>query len=228
MNKLDELFKEKLSEYTVAPSAGAWDKVETGLSKKNSTIAWLRWAAVFLLGGLLLGSLWLQRQDSSLPLSKVEESIPQKQETEIQKSTTPAVTENKSATIKKIAGRRKAVNLNPANAFQASDEKAVAQKEEEQSSIPPQVLETPSIEVAKVSTKASQGIVLTYTLGPVEPRLEEVADAATAEKKDKSLKRMVDFAWNVKNSESPLSGIRVMKEDLFALDLKKKTTSKNH
>ena len=230
MNKLDELFKEKLSDYTVAPSAGAWLKVEASLSKKNKAVVWLRWAAMFLLGGLLLGTLWFQRQDDSLPLAKEKPPVQQKDEVESQKSTAPAMAEQKTET-KNVVGKKK-VNtlpqLPPQQESLAKEE--VAQIIEEQPPMPGQSVETQVIEVTKATLPASKGIVLTYTLGPVE-LLTEAAAAQEIEvaagKKDKSLKRMVEFARIVKNSD-PMGEIRVMKEDLFALDLKKKTTSKNH
>lgn len=34
MNRIDELFKNKLANHQVAPSADAWQKVEAGLTKK--------------------------------------------------------------------------------------------------------------------------------------------------------------------------------------------------
>ena len=48
MNKLDAIFKDKLSNHTMMPSAAAWDKLEAGLTKKNEGIAWMRWAAVLI------------------------------------------------------------------------------------------------------------------------------------------------------------------------------------
>ena len=230
MNKLDELFKEKLSDYTVTPSAGAWLKVEAGLSKKNKAVVWLRWAAVFLLGGLLLGTLWFQRQDDSLPLAKEKPPVQQKDEIEIQKTTAPAVAEEKTETKNVIGKKRVNTSTQPSPQQKSLSKEEVAQIIEEQPSMPGQSVETQVVEVTKATLPVSKGIVLTYTLGPVELPTEgetQSVEVVATGKKDKSLKRMVEFARIVKNSD-PMGEIRVMKEDLFALDLKKKTTSKNH
>ena len=77
MNKLDEFFKEKLTDHSIAPSTGAWQKVEAGFSKKNKGVAWLRWAAVFLLGAFLLGTLWMQRENTSAPMAKDNLPLPE-------------------------------------------------------------------------------------------------------------------------------------------------------
>ena len=107
MNKLDELFKEKLSDYSVAPSAGAWQKIEPHLSKKNETMVWVRWAAVLLLGGLLLSALWIQRKDSASPLAKQKQPVPQKAEMKNHESLTPALAEEKSG-AKNVVAKKKA------------------------------------------------------------------------------------------------------------------------
>jgi hypothetical protein len=58
MNRIDELFKTKLANHQVAPSADAWQRVEAGLVKKNSAWVW-RLAAAFVLFGLLSGAWYL-------------------------------------------------------------------------------------------------------------------------------------------------------------------------
>ncbi len=229
MNKLEELFKEKLSDYAMVTPNRTWEKVEAGLSKKSKTIIWLRWAAIFLIGCFLLGSLWLQRQDNSSTLAKESQPV-SKDEVSIQKSVPPIFIEQKS--VAKNARRRKENKVNPAPTLLqsvAASEKAPGM--EVPSPAPTQDGEIPAPEITKLSSPISHGIVLTYTLSPVELPIADAAAISEADadgKKDKSLKRMVDFAMNVKNSDSPLGGIRVMKEDLFALELKKKTTIKNH
>src|SRR5882672_9915931 len=72
-NRLDQLFKDKLADHTLAPPASAWDRVRAGLSKKNDTPLVLRLAAAFLVVSVLTGTLmWLasrERQSNSPTLS---------------------------------------------------------------------------------------------------------------------------------------------------------------
>ena len=70
MSMLDEFFREKLTDHSVVPPAGAWQRVEAGLAKKNNGFLWLRWAAVFLLGALVLGAVWMKREVASPLVNK--------------------------------------------------------------------------------------------------------------------------------------------------------------
>lgn len=226
MNKLDEFFKEKLTNHSIAPSAGAWQKVESGLSKKNNGVIWLRWAAVVLLGALLLGTLWMQREDLPAPMAK-DKLPPAEVEKENQQPLQPAIAEKLPET-KNVVREKKAKSTRTSQPIvQEEIQQADLKKEEAQ------VKEKLSVQLPETDLAAkqtSQGIVLTYTLDAITPSGEksetEPAIVAATEKKGKSLKRMMDFAKNIKHSESPLGELRIKKGELFALDLKKKPTSK--
>ena len=69
----------------------------------------------------------------------------------------------------------------------------------------------------------SKPIVLVYTLDTVAPQAEE---GASAVEKKSSIQRVVAFANDVKHSD-PLSEFRGMKEELLAINLRKKTSKKN-
>lgn len=85
------------------------------------------------------------------------------------------------------------------------------------------------VAAAEVTPKAEKGIVLTYVLAPLEENQpDEALVTAKADGKENSLKRVLDIARNVKNSESPIGELRDMKEELFAFDLKKKSATKKH
>lgn len=220
MSKLDKLFKGKLADHVVAPPSGAWQKVETGLSKKNDTIVWLRWAAVFLMGGLLFTAFWLNEKGT--PERVANESTPTQpnHEKEIQKAVRPALTEEKTETrkVKNTPGARKemAKSGNP----QVVIEQAVKEKVTQQTAEP--VLQ--EVIAEPVAKEVLKPIVLVYTLGPVDSTPRQTV-STVSDKKESSIKKVMGFAITMKNSD-PLSELRVMKEDLFALDLRKKTTSK--
>ncbi|MEJ0057569.1 MAG: hypothetical protein WDN75_19150 [Bacteroidota bacterium] len=68
---------------------------------------------------------------------------------------------------------------------------------------------------------------MVYTLETVEPAHEiQHTELVSNDKKEPSLKRMMKFAKDVKNGDAPLGGLRIVREDLFAFELKKKPTSK--
>jgi len=70
IEKVDQLFKNKLDDHSIAPSENAWAKVEAGLSKKNKlwlgttkTVALWRMAAAVLLVSALLSVVYWSQSD---------------------------------------------------------------------------------------------------------------------------------------------------------------------
>lgn len=64
-DRIDQFFKNKLDDHTIAPSENAWSRVEAGLSKKNNVVLW-RWAAaVLLMGALISVGYWSLKEDSN-------------------------------------------------------------------------------------------------------------------------------------------------------------------
>ena len=230
MSTLDELFKEKLADHTTPPSADVWQKVEASLSKKNNTIVWLRWAAVFLLGGLLLGTLWLQQEKIAAPLSQTVKPVQKQIVPEIKIRNQSSIANAEEAKKSLFSKRKINRSANPKTIPQGLPLNIEVTEVVEDKSIAQNV----SLHETLVHhEKKSQSIVLTYTLDPVETPakmpgsvVDQPTVAATDHKKEKSLRRMMKLASDVKNSDSPLSGLRGMKDELFALDLKKKPTGK--
>jgi hypothetical protein len=72
---------------------------------------------------------------------------------------------------------------------------------------------------------ASTRIVLTYTLETIEPEAITPVVAVAADK-PRSLKKVAALMGKAKNGESPLGGLRQAKDELFAFDLRKKSTTK--
>ncbi len=232
MNKLEKLFKEKLTDHSVAPSARAWEKIEAGLSKKNKGVIWLRWAAIFLLGALMLGLFLIRKEDIPLPMAEKKE-IPEKIRPEIEKPAI-AIVEDK-APSKNKGSQKKAKKSGPVKQIAPQvliakeDQKEVAEVAKETTEEPVTDQVETSLTEAPIaqSSKKTQSILLIYTLETIEPTQEsENTEIASVDKKETSIKRVMRFAKDVKNGDAPLGGLRVMKEDLFALELKKKPTGK--
>lgn len=226
MSKLDELFQEKLTHHTVTPSPEAWRKIEAGLAKSKTPLIWFRWAAVLLLGGILLSVLWLRRAEA--PSTITESSIPE--QPGIQKPAQDGLAQEKTQTTQKSETVKKTNRRKSAAPVHAQQEPVMATLE---AGVRSEVTATADPVALPVGTETTHTpltspIVLIYTLESIEVSTETsttqvVADAA---KKDSSLKRVLEFANTVKNSESPLDNLRTAKEELFAFDFKKKTNGK--
>jgi hypothetical protein len=238
MSTLDEFFREKLATNSLTPPEGVWEKVEAGLSKKNRGLTWLRWAAALLVGTLLFGVLWMQRYDApQLTHDKNEQMEQAPVVTKELPQTQVAGTKSQPGqeqTVTKKNHKEQVKKLVPVPREEPMQElitgNEVTQIKEEEKPFKEEV--KPLIEPVPVAEQKSRAIVLTYTLDPViavsEQRGENPdANVAETDKKSKGLKRVIDLANEVKNSESPLGELRLKKSELFALDLKKKSTSKN-
>ena len=229
MSKLDELFERKLADHTIAPSSGAWKNVESRLSKNNKTVIWMRWAAAFLFGSLLFSLLWIGNRETSLPVAN-ETPLAQPK---IKIDLVPLVTEVKKESNPVDKQKNKEIHQLNQRVQPTSAAIHASSVKEEITEEPIHVAEVQnfnSLEIIK-HAETPKSMVLTFTLDPVEfSQAENTGEkvAATEEKKDKSFRRMMKAANKMKNSESPLGEIRNMKEELFALDFKSKTTNKKH
>ena len=112
-SQLDKFFKDKLADHTIAPSKEAWTKVESGLTKKNNNIIWLRVAAAILMAGLGV-IFWLSTQSDEVAQPQIAEVIKQKAN-----ETAPEETKIDSENISKeevqpeVTQNQSAVNQNP-------------------------------------------------------------------------------------------------------------------
>lgn len=229
MSKLDELFQEKLTNHSVTPSSEAWGKIENRLSKKNKSFVWFRWAAVFLLGGLLLAIPIFRQPESPVTIAETTLSSQPKKEKETGTQTSPptAMAQEQQA-IRKGTGKKQVFDR--VNQVEARKPKILSEAADAKQTA--SIKETVTIPLKTLTEPAAVPvpIVLVYTLESVEktiPANQESTEVAS-DKRDSSLKKVLNFANNVKNSDSPLENIRTAKEELFALDFKKKTNSKKH
>jgi hypothetical protein len=220
MSEIEELFEKKLSGHSLEPGAAAWERIEAGLSKKNEKIIWIQWAAAFFLCGLLFTTMWLRSTQENLPIAKTVPGItPQKNE---------VVKENRPALAAETKKSRKSNSVKkniPAQlpAIKQIEEEVVPE-EKTNDLIEVAVVNKPVVIEKNIAPEAAKPIVLVYTLETIE-HSEHTADPMVADKKE-GIKKVMQFARDVKNGDSPL-GIRDMKDELFALDFKK-STKKQH
>ena len=219
MNKLDRVFNEKLADHSVAPAAAAWDRIEAGLSKKNSPMLWLRWAAI-LIPGTILGFLWISQPiPSPSQIAKVTTSPAPTAISTPNIAETQSVATQKATPIKKKKSRRKEYVPQVIQPTTLPQEKTVSLPE----SVTPLedvTLEPAADETVPVTIVETKPMVLVYTLEPVVARPMPQVEA-----KKTPLGRVAEFANTVKHSD-PLGDLRVMKDEFLAIDLRKKSTKK--
>lgn len=226
MNRIDELFKNKLANHQVAPSADAWQKVEAGLTKKNNVWVW-RLAAAFVLFGLLSGAWYLWNTNSEAQPELVQQpNTPQKENTvpvqpEEQKQNLVAEVKPKPEQSKKKTTKTNASETKK----ETQPEKVEKVKVEE-----PQVLSQTEVLVAENKTETAttrKPIVIEFTLEPMPAVTEPPVVLASADDDKSGLQKILEKARDIKNGDSELGSLRDAKNELFALDFRKDKTKRN-
>jgi hypothetical protein len=214
-NKLDKLFRDKLENHSMQPSAQAWEKVAASFPKKNNTIVWA-WriaAAVAIFG--LIG--WYALSDSEEQLVKRVAK-----ETPALKKQEPKKVEEQNTEVK-ISNDQKpkpSTIKRPETVINKPEPVALVNSEpKESTSIETSIVETvASVKEIKKSeatpeTVAASGkakpMVIVYTLASVETR-QEVEPA-----KVNGFKKVIEFAKNVKGGETTLASVRHWKDDFL-------------
>jgi len=223
-DRIDEFFKRRLADHAVAPTPGAWSKVEVNLSKKNNGIVWFRAAAAFLFLGLLLATLvWIQsKKIETIPTSitKVDSSHEKEAITKESNGVQELRPDLKS---KPRSNAKRQPTL--AQVESMPEIKKHVQKEIEQ----PAVVEVNSkIEIteslAVSQPNAKKPLVLEFRLEeittPEQLTATEGIEVANMDSKN-GIQKAIGFALEVKNGESPIINLRQAKENLFALNFKK-------
>ncbi len=227
MNKLEELFNERLANHSIPPPPAGWERVATNLSKKNNKVAWIGWAAVLLIGVIAIG-LTATRQSTPVEVMSQNNS-PKENTSETPRESVVAKQNEPLATVsspqkrnRKIIKKASVTTALTSTALVTAEVQPQSQPSEKLSEEINTIAEAPTIEPIQESKVATRSIVITYTLDPVIP----VSPAVEEAPKSSSLGKVVKFARNVKNGDSPL-GLKIVKEDLFAHS-KKKSPTKTH
>lgn len=225
-NRTDQLFKDKLGDHRLPPSAEAWSKVEAGLSKKNNIVILWRAAAVFVLFGLLTGAwfYWQSGQQgqpqqlvtkSSGTDNRLDEPLMSQHEKEENKTQVAGVEKTKNS--KKVK-----------NKFTEATQEKITEP------LPTENLLTEETELVadikklpvEPQEKLEKPIVIEFTLDPV-PARTLVAQDEVENEKNKGFEKILDKARDIKNGDSELGSLRDVKNELFALDFRKDKTKRN-
>ena len=214
-NKLDKLFRDKLSDMTVTPSADAWARVSQAGAKKNSVWMW-RMAAAVAAMLVVAGALVWWPEEETTPVAVQEPTVmpaPATVQPAVAETQSPVKTEPARVVVQKIQPQP-VLAVEVANMVEPEETIAETVVEEAVESTVAEVTVTQREETAAAP------VVLVYTLESVE---EETA--APVENPAGTWERVAQFARDIKNGEGNV-GLRDFKEELFALNFRKKETPK--
>jgi len=227
-NRLDHLFRNKLSDHAAVPSAQAWDRVRGGLTKKNNKPLLMRMAAAVLLAGMLTTTLlWLSSRD---PISNASTSSSLGYKAE--PKTNPSEPTNPSpqtvragkqkATAQRVPGKKKQTVETSHEKIQIiENQNSVAQSVIRTEEPPPQAVPSEMITTVSSSQNAGKPIVLVYRLEAIEPQAVEESPSVSEPKGNSGLLKVINFARDAKNGDGRLGDLRQAKDELFAFNFKK-------
>jgi hypothetical protein len=210
--KVDKLFKEKLEADTLQPSAQAWEKIESHLSKKNKMVVWLRVAAAIALLGLLTFAAlnWGVYKAPKTELVK-EEVKPQEKPTVV-----PEEKKEEKKLVAEAPAPKKKQKLERAVTPVAPMEQEVAIVEEKiNTPLTDRIDNTDQV----IEKKAEKPITLVYSLPTIKK--EAPVEPVAAETKKTGLERVLEIAKEVKNADNPLGELRDAKDNILAFEFKK-------
>ena len=225
-NRIDQLFKEKLGEHKVAPSAEAWEKVQAGLVKKNKRVIVWRLAAVLALFGASVGAWYFTLEDRSDSVNQLTQTneVTQPEKKDIKEPIRSGEQDVKPAISQ---ATKKTTQKN--NIPHKENSKEVADRTEENSVVDQRVIEDPIVTeqvLITQTTKPEKPIVIEFTLEAVtKPPVKEVVQ--NNQEENSGLKKILDAAIDMKNGDSDLGIIRDTKNQLFALDFRKDKPKRN-
>lgn len=222
-NKLDKLFRDKLEQHSVQPSANAWEKVAAGFPKKNSTITWA-WriaAALVLMGSISILVIYSRKGEEGSTLAK--KSAKENHEQTPTETKKTEVIEDKNPELKPKAVQPKQT-IAP-KVVNQNVEQLVAEKKQEPVQIQnetialatetnSQTIDLPTVTEIKTEVVQEKTLVIVYSLAPVEskPAVEQPV-------KTKPLQRVLTFAKDVKGGETTtLASVRDWKDSFFGTE----------
>lgn len=239
----DNFFREKLGDFQLSSPNSAWDRIESNLDKKSNKLLWLKIAAALLLISVAFGTLIVNKRITTnefITKGGIEKPVTPKKSTDPEKAVpkdsgdTKTKSSIKSPAPKKDKVQKKApapnrpVRNEGMNAIrQNSDENlAQLQTENDSSAIKPNVLtETSAIAIVTENNDekdVQRSVKLVYAREQADKYLDKktLADATTEQKKQSTLKKLLDKAYDLKHNQDPLGELRQKKDEILALNFK--------
>jgi hypothetical protein len=236
----DKFFRDKLDRYQRSAPAGAWNKIEAELAKKNKKpVPWLAIAASLLLLAAATFLFWPEKKNTGqpAPLATRQKNIspPTPAEKSEQPESDPAVVkpqpldEQKSVapykpTPKKTERIKREVSAKDVTLADAVAEEGVVTTPGE-----PSEIQKPSTEQTVVASTASsteqpgdKNIKLVFSAAESEAYLDKksLAEATSSGKKSSTLKKLLKKAEDLKTNQDPFGELRQKKNEILALNFK--------
>jgi hypothetical protein len=236
----DHLFRNKLENFQLRPSADAWSRIEAGLDKQSNKALWLKIAAGLLL--LCIASVWIWKiqpveTDALVKTTpQATEPAPDKlQSTQPEEPIVAGVDQNKKVEQEKTGKRNnRTVPAFTKSTTSADQQLAVVEPTPEEISVdviqPETEVLIAEVETTSTETQTNTGVYIVLTASEVNQKylLPQPEDEATSEgKKSSRMQKLMGVAMNLADGDGPLGDLRQKKDELFALNFLEDKKQKN-
>jgi hypothetical protein len=235
----DKFFRDKLDRYQRPAPAGAWNKIEAGLAKKNNKpVPRLAIAASLLLLAAATFLFWPEKNNTGQPppLATQPKNVPPRTTAEKngQPESNPAVVSPKTGDEQKSIAPDKPTpkkterikqEVSPADVTVAD-----AETEERMVSVPgePSEIQKPSTDQPVVTSATpsekpeGKNIKLVFSAAESEAYLDKksLAEATSSGKKSSTLKKLLQKAEDLKTNQDPFGELRQKKNEILALNFR--------
>jgi hypothetical protein len=236
----DKFFRDKLDRYQRPAPAGAWNKIEAGLAKKNNKpVPWLAIAASLLLLAAATFLFWPEKKNTGqpAPLATDQKNVPshtpagKNAEPESSTAVVKPKTLDEQASIApyKPAPKKTEMKKQEAPAEDVMVADAGAEERMVTTSKEPSKIQKPSTEqpvAANVTPSTEQpenkNIKLVFSAAESEAYLDKksLAEATSSEKKSSTLKKLLKKAEDLKTNQDPFGELRQKKNEILALNFR--------
>jgi hypothetical protein len=238
----DNFFREKLEEFQKTAPAGAWDRIESRLEKKNNAFdGWWKIAASVLM--LATITYWFLPVRTKSDVQRLAQSNPQQAESkaviiepsQTQISSEP-LTDPDSVTHKPVATRKKIIQRKSSTSSLRTDHATSPGEPAKQIAV--DVLKNGNENEEKVTATVRaipdpllkpETITLTFSTEETDRYLNKntLAEATSAEKKPSTFKKLLKKANDLKSNQDPFGDLREKKNEILALNFKNEKRGQN-
>jgi hypothetical protein len=250
---LDNFFREKLGQAHKPAPLSAWDRIDAGLDGKQRKGMWLKVAASVLIVAAGSFILWPAEKTSHMPVATAPSKENAPKHTPPQIAPTPVVTAPAPApavATTAVPSSQPSVRKTKRPAPQPTavpeplpvqQEVAYQEQARQHNDDAPGYEQVPLLKPAPASAnvvladaaaleETDGSITLVYSANEVDEKYldkEALAKATSAQKKPSTFRKLLEKAYDLKNNQDPLGGLRQKKNEILALNFKNEKRSQN-
>lgn len=221
----DKFFRDKLENFQQPAPSGAWDRIESNLTRPSYKLVWVRIAAgIALLAVTAL--VWWPSETTKTEIAITKENVAVKKDTQQPDQAKAELTEEAvKQKTESIVAPKITSTITVAKIENEPAPKTISVDQDSISINPvPQTQELIAVATHPEKNEPTSKTIV-YTAEEVNSKFlkKKLPPQATSENPEASgIQKLIGLAYAAKNSEAPLGNLRQKKDDILALNFGKK------